>query len=141
MIQKKEDIATLFTKAKSLKYEGIIVRQEVGGYVAGDRCTSLIKVKQLPGMELIEKEFLVIDILSSKDNWGVLVCRVNDNLTFNTPAPGTMNQKTEILINKHKYIGRYITVEFPQYTDKGKPFHAVAIPDINYMSLIIYCIT
>lgn len=127
LIDERNDIINLFTEAKQEGYEGIIVRQGNKGYGAGERCTSLIKVKQLPGMELKEKEFLVIDILSSLDGWGVLVCQVDKDLTFSTPAPGTMEEKTEILINKLKYIGRYVTVEFPQYTDVGKPFHAVAL--------------
>lgn len=126
-ISKKEDINILFKNAKFHGYEGIIVRQGIKGYGAGERCTSLIKVKQLPGMELIEEEFAVLDVTPSKDGWGILKCRISDTLNFCTPAPGTMEQKTEILTNKHKYIGRYVTVEFPQYTDEGKPFHVVAL--------------
>lgn len=127
IIEEKEEIISIFKDAKQKGYEGIIVRQGDKGYGAGERCTSLIKVKQLPGMELIEKEFTVLDVLPSKDGWGVLKCQISDTLDFNTPAPGTMEQKTEILTNKHKYIGRYITCEFPQYTDEGKPFHCVAL--------------
>lgn len=127
LISEKDDILLLFKEAKDLGYEGIIVRQGDKGYGAGERCTSLIKVKQLPGMELNEREFLVVDVISSKDDWGVLVCQVCKDLTFSTPAPGTIEEKTEILTNKQKYIGRYVTVEFPQYTDVGKPFHAVAL--------------
>lgn len=134
LISEKNHISKLFKVAKQQGYEGIIVRQNNKGYGAGERCTSLIKVKQLPGMELIEKEFLVLDVLPSKDGWGILKCRLSSGLefnthasTFNTPAPGTIEQKTEILTNKRKYIGRYVTVEFPQYTDEGKPFHAVAL--------------
>ncbi len=126
-IEKKEDIIELFKTAKSQDYEGIIVRQGTKGYGAGERCNSLIKVKQLPGMELIEEEFAVLDVTSSRDGWGILRCKIADNLTFDTPAPGTMEQKTEILTNKQKYIGRQVTVEFPQYTNDGKPFHAVAL--------------
>lgn len=125
LISTKDDIETLFRESKSLGYEGIIVRQNNKGYGAGERCTSLIKVKQLPGMELIETEFLVIDVLPSKDNWGILKCQISENLFFNTPAPGPMIQKTKILTDKEQYIGRYATVEFPQYTDDGVPFHAV----------------
>lgn len=123
----QNDIYPIFTEAKQQNYEGIIVRQNNKGYGAGERCSSLIKIKQLPGMELIEKEFLVLDVLPSKDGWGILKCLINSELSFNIPAPGTMEQKTEILTNKQKYIGRYVTVEFPQYTDDGKPFHAVAL--------------
>jgi ATP-dependent DNA ligase len=90
-------------------------------YEPGKRSSSLVKVKKC-----MDAEFLVIDVIPSKDGWGILVCKVGAE-TFRVPAPGTIENKTEILNNKHKYINRYITVEFFEWTNNGIPFHPRAM--------------
>lgn len=126
-INKADKIPSLFYNAKNIGYEGLIVRQDNVGYGIGKKSTSLVKIKQLPGFELNEEEFLVIDIIPSKDNWGILICKALNGKPFRMSAPGTMQQKVKILENKDKYIGKYITAEYPQLTDEGIPFHCVAL--------------
>jgi DNA ligase 1 len=127
VINSDKAIIPLFTDAKALGYEGLIVRHGPKGYGIGKRCSSLIKVKQLPGYELFEKEFKVVDILASKDDWGILQCITDEGKPFSMSAPGTMLEKAIILKDKSKYIGRYVTTEYPQLTNDGIPFHAVAL--------------
>lgn len=103
-------------------YEGLMLRQNFYGYEAGARSSSLLKIKKC-----LDQEFLVIDIEPSKDGWAILICLLPNNETFRVSAPGTIENKHLIFNNKQSYIGRYITVEFFEWTNDGKPFHPVAI--------------
>lgn len=102
-------------------YEGLILRHGDKGYEAGKRSNSLVKVKKC-----MDQEFLVINILPSKDGWAILECNVGTK-SFRVSAPGTIENKYHIYNNKEKYIGRWITVEFFEWTNDGKPFHPSAI--------------
>lgn len=102
-------------------YEGLMLRQNHFGYEAGNRSQSLLKIKKC-----LDEEFLVIDVEPSKDDWGILICLLPNNETFRVSAPGTIDNKRNILHNKLQYIGKYITVEFFEWTNDGKPFHPVA---------------
>ena len=102
-------------------YEGLMLRQNNGCYEVGARSCNLLKIKQC-----LDEEFLVVDIIPSTEGWGILVCKVG-NSTFKVSAPGTMENKYKIYRDKQAYIGRYITVEFFEWTIDQKPFHPVAI--------------
>lgn len=102
-------------------YEGLILRHGNKGYEAGKRSNSLVKVKKC-----MDQEFLVINILPSKDGWAILECNVGTS-SFRVSAPGTIENKYDIYRNKEKYIGKWITVEFFEWTNDGKPFHPTAI--------------
>jgi len=104
-----------------LGYEGLIVRIDGTGYEDGKRSTNLLKVKKC-----MDSEFLVKDVIASKDGWGILVCIADNGSTFTASAPGTHLQKEECLRNKQNYIGKLITLEYANLTDDGIPFHPVA---------------
>jgi ATP-dependent DNA ligase len=103
------------------KYEGTIIRHTSAGYEDGKRSRSLLKLK-----DWNDEEFVVTDILESKDGWARLVCVQNNGTTFSVSAPGTMTDKEEVWNNKENYIGRLITVEFAYRTEEGIPFHPIA---------------
>lgn len=109
-------------EAIELGYEGLILRTNDAGYESGKRSSSLIKVKQFQ-----DAEFIVTNIHASSDDWGILEC-INPltGATFRVSAPGTIDEKKEILTNKMKYIGKFINVEYFDLTNDGKPFHPVA---------------
>lgn len=121
-----ESFKDTLLRAKSGGFEGIILRDERGLYSAGRRPNDLIKVKSIPEIPLIELEFVVVDVIPSRDGWGILVCQLPNGDTFKTSAPGNMLTKKTILENKELFIGKEVTVEFPEYTKDGVPFHAVA---------------
>jgi ATP-dependent DNA ligase len=104
-------------------YEGAIIRINDFPYEDGKRSHSVIKVKKKH-----EREFVVLDILRSVDGWARLVCQVKkgSDKTFNCSAPGTIEEKTEILENKEQYIGRKVTVEFEDWSKDGIPTQPVA---------------
>lgn len=103
-------------------FEGGMVRLDGRGYQVGIRSTGLLKVKKF-----LDAEFKVIDIVPSEKGWGICVCEVEPGKTFKTSAPGSIPEKTEALVNKSKYIGRMLTVEYAELTKDGIPFHCSAI--------------
>ena len=116
----REPIKPILNQVISEGYEGLILRQNNYEYEPGVRSKSLIKIKKC-----MDQEFLVLDVEPSKDGWGILICKVG-NSTFRVAAPGSMENKYKILRDKAGYIGRYITVEFFEWTIDQKPFHPVA---------------
>lgn len=103
-------------------YEGMIIRTDGKRYDDNERSINLLKLKPL-----IDKEFLVIDIFRSVEGWAKLRCKVEDGKYFNCSAPGSIEEKTEVFMNKEKFIGKYVTVEFPEYSEDGIPTQAVAV--------------
>lgn len=124
------NITAELTEALAQSYEGLMIRQGLREYEAGVRSTSLIKVKKLS-----DNEFLVVDVIPSKDGWGILVCRVpNSQRTFRVSAPGTMKNKEQILLNRVDYIGKYVNVQFFEWTKDLVPFHPVATDFVENIS-------
>jgi DNA ligase-1 len=117
----QEPISRRLKSAMTLGYEGLILRNPAGKYADGKRSKDLVKVKAWN-----DAEFKVIDVESSIDHWGVLVCQIG-NQTFKVTAPGCLGEKRQVLIEKEKYIGKLVTVEFANLTPDGIPFHPVAI--------------
>ena len=111
----------VFRMARDSGYEGLIIRIDDKGYEAGARSSSLIKMK-----EFFDDEFEVLDVVPSKDGWGICVCKIGDNV-FRTSAPGTVAEKFEVMTNKQTYIGKMLTVSFADYTDDGLPFQPTAV--------------
>ena len=117
----KLSILDYFGDFREEGYEGAIVRWGQSGYQDGKRVKHLMKVK-----EVIRNEFKVLDIITSYEGFARLVCNSKGG-KFRVLAHGTHLRKREILVNKEKYIGKYITVEFACYTNSGKPSQPVAV--------------
>jgi len=114
-------IVSWFKTFRNEGYEGAIVRWGENGYEDGKRTKYLMKVK-----EVIRAEFKVINVLSSVDGLARLICKCKGG-EFAVYAHGTHVRKREVLINKEKYIGKYISVEFASYTNSKKPSQPIAI--------------
>lgn len=102
-------------------YEGLILRHSTAGYEVGARSRSLIKVKQM-----FDGEFKCVNIRESADGWAILDCVDSEDRRFGVSAPGTMEDKREVLYNANQYIGRFVTVEYSMLTKDKIPFHPVA---------------
>lgn len=117
-----EEAMRLFRQFRNEGYEGAMLRHGMSPYQDSIRSSSLLKVK-----EFQDSEFRVIDIKSSRDGWAILICEVNeDGLTFDVSAPGTLEDKYHVMENRVDFIGRFVTVEYSEFTDAGKPFQPVA---------------
>lgn len=114
--------------ARGLGYEGLIIRGVDGKYEPGKRSKSLVKLKtgMLQDVPIEEEEFLVTDIVSSKDGWAICVCACTHG-EFRVTAPGSMPEKYKVMEDRLKYLGSQLTVQFSEYTPDGIPFHPVAI--------------
>jgi len=123
------DVLTLIKQEVELRYEGLVLRQKGYPYAGGKRTKGAIKVKPIhfKGEFAIDDEFLVVNILSSKDGWARLVCDNGHGKTFVVSAPGTIPERTEVLRNKENYIHRHVEVEFAGWTKSKLPQHGVAI--------------
>lgn len=109
-------------------YEGAIIRPLNGLYEIGKRSKSLIKVKPNHFGELKnEDEFYCVDVIPSREGLGILILEAKNGLTFKTIAPGNNVTKRNTLEYKEKYVGSYVTCEYSELTDIGKPFHCVAL--------------
>lgn len=116
-----EDAAIELNRAVSVGYEGLILRQDGYGYEDGKRSKALVKFKKF-----LDGEFLIKNIIESTDGWARLVCVTDDGIEFKASAPGSINEKFEIMRNKNRYIGKYVNITFAEWTDEKKPFHPAA---------------
>lgn len=121
MAQFPEGLRNFFTYFRNKGYEGMILRERNTPYEVGRRSKGLIKVK-----ETHDAEYQVVDVSSSKDDWGILHCKLPNGHVFRVSAPGTVADKTKVLKEKEKFIGRLVTVEYAHLTKEGVPFHPVA---------------
>lgn len=112
----------------SLGFEGLVIRRKDAEYqFGGKRNNSMLKFKKkLDGL------FTIIDIIPEgrkRANLGKFVLKNDINeetfeCTYNAPH----YVQEEILINKEKYIGKNVLVEFRERAGvKQVPFHAKAI--------------
>lgn len=101
-------------------YEGAMLRWGEAEYKSGYRSENLLKVKAFD-----DDEFEVVDVVPSgvgkEADKGKFVCRTKDGATFNAKPKGRDEVRAEYLANKHKYIGKKLTVEFFGYTTSDPP--------------------
>ena len=116
-----EAIRDNLREARALGYEGIMIRHTHSGYEDGKRSKSLIKVKVW-----LDDEYEIIGISESKDGWAILECKLPTGGSFSVSAPGTIQQKKEVLRHPAQYIGKWVTVQYAELTKDGIPFHPVA---------------
>ena len=102
-------------------YEGLILRPKDCLYTIGRRSKSLLKVKHYE-----DAEFKVVDVEISRLGWGILHLLAYNGLTFKATAPGNDMQRKHVAKNPKEYIGKIVTVEYANLTNKGVPFQPVA---------------
>jgi len=122
LVENERALSELFEDSISSGYEGGIVRMGKAGYEDGKRSKSLLKMKVFD-----DDEFLVVDIIESKEGWARLRLKTKKGIEFGASAPGSMDNKYEIAENKDDYIGRMVNVKYMGYTKDGKPFHPTAV--------------
>ena len=126
-VENFEEVSKLFFQFRAEKYEGAMLRHGSTGYESGRRSKSIFKIKKLNGEGYYDDEFEIVRILRSAEGWARLVCITEERKEFKVSAPGNHYEKTEMLINKGNYIGKYVKVEYPELTDANIPSQPVAI--------------
>lgn len=119
MVKNEAELDAIYDKFLELGYEGMIIRNNVA--YQQKRTDNLLKRK-----EFQDAEFEILDIVEGVGNRsgmaGYMVLKLNENGdTFKSTAKGGEAYYKELLINKHKYIGKLATVKFQNYTPGGVP--------------------
>ena len=112
----------LLREAIDMRYEGLILRPDNYGYESARRSKGLIKVK-----DVFDDEFEVFNITKSKDGWAILHMNTESGESFKATAPGTYQDKVYVANNPNKFIGKKVNLEYYEITDRGVPFHPIAI--------------
>lgn len=120
-VAKMAEVYALFKAHRSQGYEGSMLRVSTAGYETAKRSAQLLKVK-----ERHDCEVTVISMRPSSQGWAILRAKMDAGQEFDISAPGSVDEKTEVLKNEAKYIGRKLTIEYANLTAEGIPFHAVA---------------
>jgi len=117
-----DNVEGVYEYAKTLidqGFEGAILRIPNMPYVH-KRSMDLLKIKRGE-----DAEFEIVDILEGKGDWAgcakKIVCKLDENRTFISNVRGTMDFLREVIIDKQKYIGKFITVGFQDYSEYGVP--------------------
>lgn len=117
----EDSIPVHLASAIKLGYEGLMLRRDGFPYQDGKRSRGLVKIKAWE-----DNEYIVEDIIQSKDGYGILICRMKSGIRFRATAPGDFYEKEQVLIYKKEFIGKYVNVQYAELTEAGKPFHPVA---------------
>lgn len=119
-VSKMAEVYEHFRKCRDEGYEGSMLRLSTHGYQDATRSAQLVKVK-----ERHDGEVTVVGARPSSQGWAILRVKFGDK-EFDISAPGTVQQKTEVLKNIDQYMGKLLTIEYAMLTADGLPFHAVA---------------
>ena len=107
-------------------FEGLILRNPYSEYQFGKRNQAMFKFKKID-----DGKFVIVDITSEhkRSDLPLFVCRndINDEL-FECSINKPQDVQRKILINKDKYIGKYMHIEFRNRSGVNQvPFHARGI--------------
>lgn len=110
-------------------YEGAIFRDMKATYQFGKRPSTMTKLKRSE-----DKEFRIVDVVGGENtpDLAVFVCVQEEGLQFDCTPEGSVEVKREYLANKHKYIGKMLTIRFFERTKDNKPFHATGVAIRDY---------
>lgn len=120
-VEKMSEVYAHFREARSLGYEGSMLRLSKAGYQDAHRANQLIKIK-----ERHDCEVTVISGRPSARGWAILRVMTDDGVEFDVSAPGSVQEKLLVMLHIDKYISKRLTIEYAMLTDDKVPFHAVA---------------
>ena len=97
-------------------YEGSMLRNRYSKYTFNERSYDLQKLKDFQ-----DSEYLIVDIISDKDDNGVFVCKDNiTEQTFQVSYKATHEAKKELLLNAEDYIGKFLLVKYQGLSTPSK---------------------
>ncbi len=113
-------------------YEGLIARNPIAYYQFGARTADLLKLKRRQS-----GEFKIVDVYDTAKQPGLAMFKCLNDLNreyFEVVPEGSHAQRRQYLDERTQIIGKLLTVEYYERTDKPKevPFHAVGIAIRDY---------
>ena len=100
-------------------YEGIIIRNKLGGYSENFRSENLQKFKIFSDAEYLITGFT--DGKGAEKNAIIWECETQLHQKFTVRPAGSMNDRKNLYKNGKKYIGFLLTVKYQELTDDGIP--------------------
>lgn len=125
-VESIEDVRTKHDAFVELGYEGIMVRNKLGLYVQ-NRSYDLQKFKNFQ-----DQEFRITDVKEAVGNdkgTAILQCQTNDHLFWVRPR-GSREYRTSLL--ESQVVGKWLTVRFQNWTEKGIPRFPVGLTIRDY---------
>lgn len=116
-----EDAFRDFRHWRNKGYEGSMLRLNGRAYQPGIRSSAILKIK-----EREDGEFPIVGVTKTKVGANVVLLAPNGR-TFETPAPGTHEEKAKYLTDESIWRGKKMTCEWAEWTTDGFPFHCVAM--------------
>ncbi len=101
---------------KSLKFEGVMIRDLETPYEINKRSHSLLKYKTF-----LDHEFKIIDVIEGHDKQAVFVCTTDDGTEFRVSPKYNKSRRQQILLYKQNYVGKWLKVEHEGFFETGKP--------------------
>jgi len=118
VINNKSELDEQHEKYLADGYEGTIVRLDAP--YEKKRSKNLLKKK-----DFMDAEFEILDIIEGEGNRygtaGYIETITKDGKRFKSNIKGTFEYLTELLVNKHHYIGKQATIKYFQLTPDGIP--------------------
>ncbi len=126
LISNYDQAITARNKYIDLGFEGLIIRNPNSEYQFGKRNQAMFKFKKID-----DGKFVIVDIKSEhkRKDLPLFVLRndINEEL-FECSINKPQDVQREILINKEKYVGKYMFVEYRERSGCAQvPFHARGI--------------
>jgi ATP-dependent DNA ligase len=100
-------------------YEGIMIRDMSGVYESNKRSRYLQKYKVF-----MEEEFFIVGFHDGTgDESGAIIwdCKTAKDKLFSVRPRGTVESRKQLFIDGQKYINKYLTVIFQEYSEDGIP--------------------
>lgn len=126
LISNYDEAITARNNYIDLGFEGLIIRNPTSEYQFGKRNQAMFKFKKID-----DGKFVIVDIKSEhkRKDLPLFVLRndINEEL-FECSINKPQDVQREILINKEKYVGKYMFVEYRERSGCAQvPFHARGI--------------
>lgn len=125
-----EELSQFHDKYVEKGYEGLILRNFTGKYEIKNRSKNLQKYKKFQ-----DDEFEIINFTDGtgiEKNLVIWICQTKEGKQFNIRPQGTHEDRKKLFKNGKKYIGKYLTVKYFEYTDDGIPRFPVGIAIRDY---------
>lgn len=108
-----------FSRYVEIGWEGVMLRNADGPYLANYRSHDLQKYK-----EMMEEEFPIVGWKEGdgRDKGTVIwLCKTSNDIEFSVRPRGTVEQRREWFQEGEKYVGKQLTVIFQEKSEKGVP--------------------
>lgn len=128
-VKSKEVIPEKLSDYLADGYEGLMIRNTRGKYKLDSRSNDLLKAKQF-----VTEEYTIVGFgeADGRDAGSVIWLCETDNDTFHVRPRGSMEYRKMCFTNGESYVGKKLTVQYQNLTEKGIPRFPVGIAIRDY---------